>query len=113
MQSVYTFHISLIGVCAKIPPFSAKRVHCETKPVTNAFGVNILGAGAEAKLGNAAAGASVTPIQAEAFAKTSGAEAGAHAYLLEGITEANARVVVAEAQAKAGAGLKSLGVEAG
>lgn len=102
-----------IGKSAEVPYPSAKRVHCETKPITSVLGVNILGAEAEAKAGNAPAGASVTPIQAEAYAKVSGAEADAHAYLIEGITEANARVVVAEAQAKAGAGLKSLGAEAG
>ena len=91
---------------------SAKAVHCK-KHVKDVFGIKILGARAEAKLGNAAAGASVTPIQGETFAKVSGVEASAHAYLIEGITEVNAKVVVAEVQTNAGAGIKSLGAEAG
>ena len=100
-----------IGKSAEVA-VSAKEAHCETY-VKEISGVKMVGAGAEAKAGNAAAGASATYIQAEAYAKVSGAEASAHAYLLEGITEANARAVVAETKANAGAGLKSLGAEAG
>ena len=91
---------------------SAKEAHCETY-VKEISGVKMVGAGAEAEAGNAAAGASATYIQAEAYAKVSGAEAGAHAYLLEGITEANARAVAAETRTNAGFGVKSLGAEAG
>ena len=100
-----------IGKSAEVA-VSAKRVDCETH-VNEMSGVKMVGAGAEAKEGNAAAGASATPIQAEAFAKASGAEAGAHTYLLEGITEANARAVAVEIKTNAGVGLKSLGAEAG
>ena len=90
----------------------AKKVACDVR-VAELAGVKVLNAGAEAKVGSASAGASATPIEAEAFAKATGAEASAHANLVEGVLGADAKAVAAEAQAKAGIGLKNLGAHAG
>ena len=64
-------------------------------------------------MGTAGAGASATPLGAEAYAKTCGAEADACAGLIEDVLEAKARAVIGEAQARAGVGLKDVGARAG
>ena len=100
-----------IGASAGVA-VSAEKADCDVH-VAKLAGVKILDAGAEAKVGNASVGASATPIQAEAFAKASGAEASAHADLVKGVFGADARAVAGEAKAKAGFGLKDLGAHAG
>ena len=100
-----------IGASAGVA-VSAEKADCDVH-VAEVAGVKILDAGAEAKVGNASAGASATPIQAETFAKSSGAEVSAHANLVEGVFGADARAVAGEAKAKAGIGLKDLGAHAG
>ena len=100
-----------IGAATKAE-VNAEKVECETS-VAEAAGLKFLDAGAEAKVGNAGAGASASPVQAQAFAKACGAEAGAHAGLVEGVLEAKTRAVAAEAQARAGVGLVDLGARAG
>ena len=81
--------------------------------VYEAAGLKFLNAGADAKTGTAAAGCSVTPVQAEAFSKASGAEASARAGLIKGVVEASTRAVAGETQARAGVGMKDLGAHAG
>ena len=81
--------------------------------VTDLAGLKVLSAGAEAKTGNASAGAMATPIGAQAFANANGAEASANAALVEDLIEAKARAVAAEAQANAGFGVAHLGAYAG
>ena len=91
---------------------SAEKADCDVH-VAEVAGVKILDAGAEAKVGNASAGASATPIEVEAFADVSGAEASAHADLVEGVIGVDARAVAGEVEAKAGFGIKELGAHAG
>ena len=100
-----------IGVSTGVD-VSAAKVDCDVH-VAEIAGLEILDAGAEAKAGNASAGASATPIEVEAFAKTSGAEVDAHADLIEGVLGVHAKAVAVEAEATAGVGLKSLGAHAG
>ena len=81
--------------------------------VAEESGLQFLSADAEAKVGHASSGTSVTPIQAEAGAKACGAEAGASAGLVKDVIEAGARAAAGEAKARAGFGLKDLGAHAG
>lgn len=90
---------------------NAKKAKCGTR-VAEFSGLELLNAGAEAKVANASAGTSVTPVQAEASAKASGAEAGASAALVKDVIEVGARAVAGEAKARAGAGVKDLGARA-
>ena len=91
---------------------NAGKAECETS-VAEVSGLKFLDAGADAKVGNAAAGASASPVEVQAFSKACGAEAGAHAGLVEGVLDARVRAVAAEAQARAGVGLVDIGARAG
>ena len=91
---------------------NAGKVECKTS-VAEVSGLKLLDAGADARVGNAAAGASASPVEVQAFSKACGAEAGAHAGLVEGVLDARVRAVAAEAQARAGVGLVDIGARAG
>ena len=91
---------------------NAGKAECKTS-VAEVSGLKFLDAGADARVGNAAAGASASPVEVQAFSKACGAEAGAHAGIVEGVLEAKVRAVAAEAQARAGVGLVDIGARAG
>ena len=91
---------------------NAGKAECKTS-VAEVSGLKFLDAGADARVGNAAAGASASPVEVQAFSKACGAEAGAHAGLVEGVLEAKVRTVTGEAQARAGVGLVDIGARAG
>ena len=66
-----------IGVAAN-KEVNAGKMECKTS-VAEVSGLKVLDAGVDAKVVNVAAGASVSPVEVQAFSKACGAEAGAHA----------------------------------
>ena len=92
---------------------STAKASTEVSSGENIGKLKLLCAGAEAKAGNANAGAMATYLGAQAYANANGAEPTANAAPVENVIEANARAVAAEAQVNAGVGMANLGAYAG